>query len=86
MNEIKTKSDERLISDLKELVVEERKVLTSVLHYLKEVEERLGVSNRFVRLEIERRNLATIKLGRRRLVDAADLDEYIARHREGRAT
>lgn len=37
---LKQKSDETLITDLKELVVKERQLLTEILHYLKEVEDR----------------------------------------------
>jgi len=40
MKELKTKTDEVIIFELKEMVARERKLLTSILHYLKEVESR----------------------------------------------
>lgn len=40
MPTLKNKSNETLLTDLKQMVVEERKLLTEILHHLKEVEDR----------------------------------------------
>lgn len=42
-----------------------------------EVAESLGVSSGFVRLEIQRGRLATLRIGRRVLIASASLDKYI---------
>jgi len=46
MDTLKTKSNETLISDLKNMVAEERKLRTQILRYLKEVESRQLFSKR----------------------------------------
>lgn len=40
MEPLKSKSNETLITDLKQMVTEERRLLTEILHHLKEVEDR----------------------------------------------
>jgi excisionase family DNA binding protein len=45
---------------------------------IREVAESMGVSVGFVRLEIARGRLPSVRLGRRRLIAASALDEYIA--------
>ena len=40
METISIKSNETLIEDLKSMVADERKLLTTILHHLKEVEDR----------------------------------------------
>lgn len=44
---------------------------------IKETAQRLGVSSAFLRLEISRGNLNTIRLGRRVLITGPELERYL---------
>jgi excisionase family DNA binding protein len=52
--------------------------LPRLTYGIKEVAESLGVSEAFIRLEIDRKHLQVIRAGRRVLVIKSSFDEYIA--------
>ncbi len=52
--------------------------LSRVAFGIREVANALGVSGSFIRLEILRGRLKTVRLGRRILVTKASLDDYLA--------
>lgn len=53
-----------------------------VAHSIRETAQRLGVSKAFLYLEMQRGRLATIKVGKRRLVRVEDEAAYLAANRQ----
>jgi excisionase family DNA binding protein len=53
-----------------------------IAHSIDETAHRIGVSRSFLYLEIKARRLATIKVGKRRLVRVEDETAYLAAHRQ----
>lgn len=48
-----------------------------IAYSVREVAEQTGLSQPFIRLEIKRRNLRATRLGRRVIVLAKDMDEWL---------